>query len=120
VSADAAAVDAETAAAIDAELAAAREQLERLPAAVVVAQLTLQLYELAAVHLSRTPPALAEARVAIDAMAAIVSGVGAELGENATTLREALRQLQAAFVELQARADAPPGQPGQTGPPGDL
>jgi hypothetical protein len=90
--------------AFEAELSAAREQLERLPAAVVVAQLTLQLYELAAIHLSRTPPALGEAQVAIDAMRAVVEQLGPRLDENEATLREALRQLQAAFVELSGQS----------------
>jgi hypothetical protein len=105
-------------AAFEAELAAAREQLEQLPAVVVVAQLTLQLYELAAVHLSRTPPALAEARVAIDAMGAVIDALGARLGENEATLLEARRQLQAAFVELSRDASGATATESPK-PPGD-
>ena len=43
---------------------------------------------------------LLEASVAIDAMAAIVDGVGDRLGPNRSVLRDALAQLQMAFVQL--------------------
>jgi hypothetical protein len=105
--------DAERAA-FEAEMAAAREQLESLPAGVVVAQLTLQLYELAAIHLARTPPALDQAQVAIDAMAAVVERVGSRLEDAEATLRQGLTQLQAAFVQLAER------ERGQSGRSGDL
>lgn len=88
---------------LEAELAEMRRQLEQTPAGIVVAQYALQFYELAAVHLSRTPPALEEARVAIDALAAVVDAVGGRLGAGEAPTREALRQLQLAFVELSKR-----------------
>ena len=91
-------------AALEAELAEVRRRLEQLPAGVVVAQYSLQFYELAAVHLSRTPPALDEARVAIDALAAVFERVGTDMGDAAATVRDALSQLQIAFVELTRRA----------------
>jgi hypothetical protein len=102
--------EARARAAYEAEMAAARDQLEQLPAGVVVAQLTLQLYELAAIHLARTPPALDQAKVAIDAMAAVVEGVGGRLADAEPTLRDALSQLQVAFVELSRRAAGQSGQ----------
>lgn len=94
--------------AFEAELAAARRQLEELPAGVVVAQYSLQFYELAAIHLSRTPPALAEASVAIDALAAVVEAVGDRMADGEATVREALRQLQLAYVELARQESSEP------------
>ena len=56
-----------------AELAEARARLAETPSSVVVANHAMGLYELGAIHLSDDPPNLAEAKVAIDAMAAILS-----------------------------------------------
>src|SRR4051812_3674780 len=54
--------------AMAADRAEVREQLASVPAAVVVANHAMGLYELAAIHLSQQPkPNTAEARLAIDA-----------------------------------------------------
>ena len=53
-----------------------RDQLARTPAEVVVANHAFGLFELAALHLSLQPPQLAQARLAIDALAALVDGLG--------------------------------------------
>jgi hypothetical protein len=90
------------------QLEAARQQLLETPAGVVVGQQALQFYELAALHLSQPEPRLDEARVAIDALAAVVDGLGARLAEAETPLRQAVNQLQLAFVEA-SNAAAPAG-----------
>lgn len=77
----------------------ARRQLVEAPAGMVVGQQALQFYELAALHLSEEQPRLDDARVAIDALAAVVDKLGARLGEAETPLRQALNQIQLAFVE---------------------
>jgi hypothetical protein len=91
------------------QLDAAREQLVSMPAGVVVGQQALQFYELAALHLSQPEPRLDDARTAIDALAAVVNGLGSRLGEAETPLRQALNQLQLAFVEATRAAPAPAG-----------
>jgi hypothetical protein len=91
------------------QLDAAREQLVSMPAGVVVGQQALQFYELAALHLSQPEPRLDEARTAIDALAAVVSELGSRLGEAETPLRQALNQLQLAFVEATRAAPASAG-----------
>ena len=70
------------------------------PAAAVVAQQALQFYELAALHLSQPQRKLDDARLAIDAFAAVVNGLGSRLGEAEQPLRQALNQIQMAFVEV--------------------
>ena len=50
------------------EMDEVRRQLASVPAAVVVANHAMGLYELAAIHLSSQPPAFSEAQVAIDGM----------------------------------------------------
>jgi len=89
-----------------AELDALRDQLAKTPAAVVVTNHCLGLWELAALHLSLQPPQLGEAAVAIDALGAVVERLGGRLGDDDATLREALAQLRLAFVQLQAVAGA--------------
>lgn len=86
-----------------------REQLLDTPVADIIANHAIGLWELALLHLSPddgTPPDLDEARLAIDAVAALVEGLGDRLDRHDEPLREALSQLRLAFVEISRRADA--------------
>lgn len=87
-----------------AQMAELQRQLAETPAAVVVTNHCIGLFQLAALHLNQRPPNLAEARLAIDALAAVVEGVGSRLGEDETTLRDALAQLRLGYVQLSAAA----------------
>ena len=67
----------------------------------------MALFELAALHLEREAatggqekPDLAEASLAIDAMAALVEGLGEKLEPYRGQLQQALDQLRMAFVQL--------------------
>ena len=91
--------------AMAAELAEARERLADTPSSMVVANHAMGLYELGAIHLSNNPPNLSEAKVAIDAMGAIVDALPGRLGEHEETLQAARSQIQMAFVELSTQAD---------------
>ena len=84
-----------------------RRQLASVPAAVVVSNHVMGLYELAAIHLSQEPPNFPEAQVAIDAMTAVVEGMPGRLGENEPTLKDALGQLRLAYVQLHNRTHDP-------------
>lgn len=84
------------------------DRLAATPAGVVVANHAYGLFELAALHLGRRPPNLGEAQVAIDAMGALVEGLGDRLGEHATQLQDGLAQLRLAFVHVR---DASPEEP---------
>lgn len=90
------------------ELEALTRELASTPAAVVVANHAMGLFELAALHLSQQPPNLGEASVSIDAMAALVEGLAGRLGEHEPTLKDALAQLRMAFVQIRAGLDAAP------------
>ena len=83
-----------------AALAEARERLGEVPAAVVVTNHVMGLYELAAIHLSAKPARLVDAVLAIDAMACLVEGLGDRLGEEAAFLRDALANIRLAFVQI--------------------
>src|SRR5688572_13362508 len=64
------------------EISEIRRQLASVPAARVVANHAMGLYELAAIHLGAQPPNLGEARVAIDAMGGIVDALDDRMGED--------------------------------------
>ena len=90
------------------DIEAPRQQPAETPAELVIANHGFGLFELAALHLSLQPPQLEEARLAIDALGALVEGMEGRLGEQETTLREGLAQLRLAFVQIQS-ATSPPG-----------
>jgi hypothetical protein len=108
------------------EIAALRELQARLaatPVEDVIANHAIGILQLAFVHLGvttlpddqgRTPePNLAAAGLAIDAVAALVDGLGTRLGEYEAPLRDALVQAQRLFVEVaEAAGDAAAGEPG--------
>ncbi len=97
-------------AAMQAEMEEVRRELLAAPAAVVVANHAMGMYELAAIHLMSEPPQLVEASLAVDALAALVEGLEGRLGDAEPTLRDALGQLRAAYLDVHNRA----GTPGST------
>ena len=91
------------------ELRQLREQLAATPVADIVTNHAVGLWQLAIVHLapdSDAPPNLEEARLAIDAVAALVEGLEGRLGEHEDALRDALAQLRLVFVEVSQRPGA--------------
>lgn len=84
-----------------------RAQLADTPAAIVVANHCFGLFELAALHLSLSPPQLDEAQVAIDALGAVVESLEGRLGEVEPQLIEGVTQLRLAFVQIKQATDAP-------------
>ena len=93
-------------AAPDPDVEALRQRLAETPAAVVVTNHCLGLWELAALHLSQQPPQLSEAAVAIDALGAVIERLEGRLGDDEATLRDALAQLRVAYVQIKAAEDA--------------
>lgn len=102
---------------IAAEMAEVRAQLGQVPAAQVVANHAMGLWELAAIHLSAQPPKFEEAQLAIDAFGALTEVLKGRLGEDEATLQDALAQLRLAFVQMKATYDAP--APDTAEDPGD-
>jgi hypothetical protein len=92
------------------EIAAALEHARAVLHTPVIEHIgghAMALFELAALHLEREAatggeemPDLAEAALAIDAMVALVEGLGDKLGPYRGQLEEALNQLRMAFVQL--------------------
>lgn len=98
-----------------AQLNELRRQLAEAPAEVVVANHAYGLFELAAVYLSQAPPELDRARLAIDAMASLVEGLGDRLGEAHASLKDALAQVRLAYVQLDTAERARSTQEGGEG-----
>ena len=81
----------------------ARDRLADVPAEVVVTNHVMGLYELAAIHLSATPPDLHQSVLAIDAVACLVDGLGERLGDDYPTMRDALNNIRLAFVQIKGQ-----------------
>ncbi len=101
---------------VRAEMAELQDRLARTPAAVVIANHAFGLFELGALHLSLDPPQLDQARLAIDALAALVEGLGDQLGPQAKDLSAGLSQIRMAFVQISG--SRPGADAGDEGPGG--
>jgi hypothetical protein len=95
-----------------AQLQQLQEQLARTPVDLVVANHAFGLFELGALHLSLQPPQLDQARLAIDALSALVEGLAGRLGEHEPQLKDGLAQLRLAFVQIKSAQGPNGGQPG--------
>ncbi len=83
-----------------------QSEVASTPASVVIANHAVGLFQLAAIHLNARPPNLAEGRLAIDAMGALVEGLSGRLGEEEQSLRDGLGQLRLAYVQLSNAEEA--------------
>jgi len=86
------------------DMAEAQVRLVETPAAEIVVNHLGGLYELARIHLSQDPPRFDDAALAIDALTGVLDAVEPRLGPNGPALRDAVHQLQVAFVQLRERA----------------
>ena len=90
-----------------AELQELRRELLAAPAEEVIANHCYGLFELAALHLGDQPPNFDKARLAIDALGAVVATLGERLGPHAGTFTDGLAQLRLAWVQLHQVGAAP-------------
>lgn len=84
----------------EAELRAMQEQLISVPAASVIANHVVNIFQLAMLHLFAEPPKFDEASLAIDAATAIVDKLSGRLGPDEPTLVDAVHQMRLAFVQV--------------------
>jgi len=97
---------ADTVAEADRAMREARERLAEVPAEVVITNHVMGLYELAAIHLSASPPDLHQSVLAIDAVACLVDGLGERLGDDYPTMQDALSNIRLAFVQIKGQVIA--------------
>ena len=88
------------------ELAEAQQEILSVPASAIVANHAIGLFQLAAVHLQTVPPNLEDARLAVDAMGALVDGLHGRLGVDEGTLDDALAQIRMAYVQVAGSVEA--------------
>ena len=81
------------------EMAEARAQLLEAEVATIIANHALGIYELAALHITADDPDLVEARLAVDALGALVEGLEGRLGDGEPTLVEALANIKIGYVQ---------------------
>jgi Domain of unknown function (DUF1844) len=96
--------------AMEAEMERMQQELAATPAEVVIANHAVGLFNLAGLHLSQQPPNFDQARLAIDALAALVEGLAGRLGPDEHALSDGLSQLRLAFVQISAAHRAAPDQ----------
>jgi hypothetical protein len=82
------------------QMAEAQQRLAGAPADDVVANHAMGLYEFAAIKLGSEPPQLADARIAIDALGAVMDAVGGHLGRHTEALSEALDSIRMVWVQI--------------------
>lgn len=87
------------------ELNRVREEMVRVPAAEIVANHLMGIYELGAIHLAENPPNFAEATIAIEALRAVLERLEGRFADAEPVLRQALAQLQQTFVALKNQLD---------------
>ena len=101
-------IEGDDAAELEAELADVQRQLLETPASVIIANHCIGLFQLAALHLNQQPANLVDSQLAIDALGAIVEGLGDRLGKDEEPLRDALAQIRLAFVQIKSAGGAEP------------
>ncbi|HVB18800.1 MAG TPA: hypothetical protein VNE22_00795 [Acidimicrobiales bacterium] len=72
--------------------------LRATPVETILGNHVFVLLQLGALRLSEEPPQLEAAQLVIDTVASVLTGVGDRLGEHVTLYRNALAELQQAYV----------------------
>ena len=72
--------------------------LRSTPVEGILANHLFVLFQVAALRLGETPPDLAAAQLVIDTVAAMIGAAGDRLGEHVDLYRNALAEVQQAFV----------------------
>ncbi|MEZ5379760.1 MAG: hypothetical protein R2733_24920 [Acidimicrobiales bacterium] len=81
------------------ELAEARAQILEADPTAIIANHAFGMYELAMLHITNDDPDMKAARLAVDALGALVEGLRGRLDEAESPLNEALHGVRLLFVE---------------------
>ncbi len=87
----------------DDALAAEAAYLRDTPVETILANHLFVLLQVAALRLAEEPPRLEAAQLVIDTVSAMLGAGGERLGEHAELYRQALAELQQAYVRAAAR-----------------
>lgn len=83
-----------------AEMMRVRREVAATPAADMLTNHMMRLFDLATIYLEADPPAFSDASTVIEAFRAMLDGLEERLGDSQGTMREALGQLQMLFVQV--------------------
>lgn len=89
-----------------AEMMRVRREVAATPAAEMLANHLIRFLDLATIYLEAEPPAFSDAATSIEAVRAVLDGLGDRLGEHQPMLTEALGQIQMIFVQVKQANDA--------------
>ncbi|MGC2484638.1 MAG: hypothetical protein WA359_00130 [Acidimicrobiales bacterium] len=84
--------------------------LKSTPVEMILANHLFVLFQVAALRLGETPPDLAGAQLVIDTVAAMIGAAGDRLGEHADLYRNALAEVQQAYVRAKSAPTSPAGE----------
>ncbi len=82
------------------EMMRVRREVAATPAAEMLANHMMRLFDLTTIYLETEPPAFGEAATVIEAFRAVLDALGDRLGDTRQPLTEALGQLQMLFVQV--------------------
>lgn len=86
-----------------AEMMRARQEMAQTPAADMVANHMMRLFDLTLIYLEAEPPRFTDATTVIESFRAILDHAGDRLGSHAQLLRDTLNQMQMVFVQVKER-----------------
>ncbi|MCB0952306.1 MAG: hypothetical protein H6517_01725 [Microthrixaceae bacterium] len=92
-----------------AEMMRVRREVAATPAAEMLANHMMRLFDLTTIYLEGDPPSFSDASTVIEAFRAVLERLGDRLGDSEQPLTEALGQLQMLFVQVK---DAKAGSTG--------
>ncbi len=88
------------------EMMRVRREVANTPAAEMLANHLMRLFDLTTIYLESDPPAFGEAATVIEAFRATLETLGDRLGDAEQPLTEALGQLQMLFVQVKETHEA--------------
>lgn len=83
-----------------AEMMRARREMAETPAADMVANHMMRLFDLTMIYLEADPPRFSDATTVIESFRAVLDHTGDRLGAHAELLNDALNQMQMVFVQV--------------------
>lgn len=86
-----------------AEMMRARREMAETPAADMVANHMMRLFDLTLIYLEAEPPRFTDATTVIESFRAVLDHAGDRLGSHAQLLRDTLNQMQMVFVQVKER-----------------
>lgn len=89
------------------EMMRARREMAETPAADMIANHMMRLFDLTMIYLEAEPPRFGDATTVIESFRAIVDHNGERLGQHLELLNDALNQMQMVFIQVKDNVSGP-------------